>query len=309
MNGNGYPASINGEVEAVSEKQLALVGATITLILATMSGGALLTAAGLNQRYSELKESSGTQASLIAQQGEELARLNAVVIQLRDNTLMLQQLLKQRQSDDPAQPYPSGPMDGAKPASEAERDTPSSVIPPISQPLAPTRPAAATPPGVKIYPVKESTFLPTAKENGAPQASRDSGETILAALQAPSTGLKTHPRLDPTQGPSIVSVPIRPKRLESVDDLLVEKIISNWQRPKSARDDMTVEVLIRMSRDGIVKSAKVAKSSGDRATDLAATKAILAVKKIPEMSQVSDEAYNKMYRERQVALSPKNLIH
>lgn len=298
----------------MSEKQLALLGATISLILATMSGGALLTAAGLSQRYSELKATSETQVVQIAQQGQELAQLNAVVTQLCDNTLMLQQLLKQSHGEaqaTPAQP-PADAMDhaeGPKAEPKVERDSAAKVFQPASQQPAPLRPAAATPPGVKIYPVKEPAFLPPAKESGAPLASRDTGETILAALQSPPTGLKTHPRLDPTQGPSIVSVPARPKKLESVDDLLVERIISNWQRPKSARDEMSVEVLIRMSRDGIVKSAKVAKSSGDRATDLAATKAILAVKKIQEMSQVSDEVYNKMYRERQVALSPKDLVH
>ncbi|MOA67687.1 hypothetical protein D3C78_1949710 [compost metagenome] len=62
-----------------------------------------------------------------------------------------------------------------------------------------------------------------------------------------------------------------------------------------------------MARDGGVRSATVVTSSGDKAFDKSATAAIKAVKKVPEMTQVSDSTYKQLYKERRVRFSPEDL--
>nr|WP_228759008.1 MULTISPECIES: TonB family protein [Pseudomonas] len=117
-------------------------------------------------------------------------------------------------------------------------------------------------------------------------------------------GLKPHPVLDQIKAPVVVE---EPKVLESVDGILVSKIISNWKRPESARNGMAVEIVIKMGRKGHIESAKVVKSSGDKAFDSSATSAILAVKQLPEMTQVTDGTYKRLYQERRVRFSPEDL--
>nr|WP_234288224.1 TonB family protein [Pseudomonas fluorescens] len=176
----------------------------------------------------------------------------------------------------------------------------------IAKPAIPLGPAAPTPAGVKVFTATDSRIEESPlRESGAPQASVGKVEdTILAAFQTPSMGLKPHPVLDQIKAPVVVD---EPKVLESVDGILVSKIISNWKRPVSARNGMVVEILIKMGREGDVSSAKVVKSSGDKAFDSSATSAILAVKQLPEMKQVADSTYQRLYKERRVRFSPEDL--
>ena len=53
----------------------------------------------------------------------------------------------------------------------------------------------------------------------------------------------------------------------SLDDLIVKLVSDNWTRPPSARNGMSVEVLIEMLPDGTMTNASVARSSGDSAFD------------------------------------------
>ena len=103
-----------------------------------------------------------------------------------------------------------------------------------------------------------------------------------------------------------VKTPEAPKVVsqQNLDEILVQRIMANWQKPGSAKAGMSVDIVIKMGRDGTVNEATVVKSSGDKAFDTAATDAILNVKSLPEMSQVSDKIYEELYKERRVNFAP-----
>jgi len=283
----------------------------------------------LNSQREAYTEASQKQALMLEEQTKQIKQLQAIVGQLKSNQLAMLPLLdpgRRHASADPAasaEPAPNpAPTEPPKtPAAQDQAQAPAVPAPrvalpvqeipvTIAKPSATPRPAAPTPPGVKIFPAPESRLAapPPAAETGAPQASAtQADETILAALQTPTMGMKAHPVLEQVKAPAIVKEPRVTKRLENVDGILVERIISNWKRPASARNGMAVVIDIKMARDGGVRSVTVVKSSGDKAFDQSATSAIKAVKAIPEMSQVSDSTYKQLYKERRVRFSPEDL--
>lgn len=307
----------------MTEKHLALLASTISLVLATMSATALIM---VNSARTEMKNQHEDSQ-------REIGKLNSLVSQLKDNQIAMLPLLGR--PSESSSPKEQAPQDAFHPDAPNQGD-PSSVqpeaapavtepkveLPPtakvaaavsqheipvgIAKPAIPLGPAAPTPAGVKVFTATDSRVeeFPV-RESGAPQASVGKVEdTILSAFQTPSMGLKPHPVLDQIKAPAVVA---EPKVLESVDGILVSKIISNWKRPESAKNGMVVEIVIKMGREGDVSSAKVVKSSGDKAFDSSATAAIMAVKQLPEMTQVTDSTYRRLYKERRVRFSPEDL--
>lgn len=318
----------------MSEKNLALLGSAVGLVLISMSAVSLIMVASVRTDMSSYGQTSTQQAELIQTQGQQVKQLQAIVAQLKENQLAMLPLL----SGSPVTEEiadgnpPVNPQEGAgpkldpvvtEPAAAPEkhppvpannqadipRGSPGSSV--AGKPLLQMGPAAPVPVGVRVFPAASNSFVapvPEAAESGAPQANNAAqGDTILAALQTPVTGLKPHPILEQIKQPALVESPPSSKPLENVDGILVQHIVANWKRPPSARSGMAVEIVIKMSRDGAVRSAKVVSSSGDKGFDRSATTAIKAVKPIREMSRVSDEAYNRLYRERRVKFSPEDL--
>ncbi|QHF00486.1 TonB family protein (plasmid) [Pseudomonas cannabina pv. alisalensis] len=307
----------------VTEKHLALLASTISLVLATMSATALIM---VNSARTEMK-------TQYEESQREIGKLNSLVSQLKENQIAMLPFLgrpsesaaaKGQVAQDEVQQPASNQSDSSpgQPEAAPAVTEPKVESPPtpkiaaavsqheipvgIAKPAIPLGPAAPTPAGVKVFTATDSRIEESpVRESGAPQASVAKVEdTILAAVQTPSMGLKPHPVLDQIKAPVVVDTP---KVLESVDGILVSKIISNWKRPVSARNGMVVEILIKMGREGDVSSAKVVKSSGDKAFDSSATSAIMAVKQLPEMTQVSDSTYQRLYKERRVRFSPEDL--
>lgn len=330
----------------VSEKHLALLASTVSLVLATMSATALIMVnsvrSDLHAQRDAYLETSQKQTQMLEAQSLQIGQLQSVVAQLKSNQLAMLPLLDPErllsgpdagaetvEGDAPAvapeappvltppeqanvvpTPPPASAVSSTKPTAQRVARPPQVIPATIAKPSVSTRPAAPTPPGVKVFPAADSRLVapPPALETGAPQASTaHQDETILAALQTPTMGMKTHPVLEQVKAPAIVKTPSPTKRLENVDGILVERIIANWKRPASARNGMSVVIDIKMARDGGVRSATVVTSSGDKAFDKSATTAIKAVKKVPEMTQVSDSTYKQLYKERRVRFSPEDL--
>lgn len=134
-------------------------------------------------------------------------------------------------------------------------------------------------------------------------------DTILAALSTPLSSPPTRVPSSSIGHPSLMQdQPVeQPRRLQNVDSILAQKVASNWHRPPSARDGMSVQIVIKIARDGDVQSAKVTKSSGDKYFDQSAIDAIMAVQQIPEIQQVSDDTYKTLYKERNIQFSPEAL--
>lgn len=93
----------------------------------------------------------------------------------------------------------------------------------------------------------------------------------------------------------------------SLDDLIVKLVSDNWTRPPSARNGMSVEVLIEMLPDGTITNASVARSSGDSAFDGLAVSAVRKVGRIPEMQQLDRATFDQLYRQRRAVFKPEDL--
>ncbi|MBA4243368.1 MAG: cell envelope integrity protein TolA [Pseudomonas sp.] len=92
----------------------------------------------------------------------------------------------------------------------------------------------------------------------------------------------------------------------NLDDLIINLITQNWQRPMSARRGMSVELLIQMLPDGTVTNASVSRSSGDAPFDSSAVAAVRNVGRIPEMQQLDRATFDRMYRQRRVIFKPED---
>lgn len=93
----------------------------------------------------------------------------------------------------------------------------------------------------------------------------------------------------------------------SLDDLIISLVSQEWRRPPSARNGMSVEVLIQMLPDGTITNASVSRASGDPAFDNSAVAAVRNVGRIPEMQQLDRATFDKMYRTRRMIFKPEDL--
>jgi colicin import membrane protein len=93
----------------------------------------------------------------------------------------------------------------------------------------------------------------------------------------------------------------------SLDDLIVKLVSEQWRRPPSARNGMSVEVLIEMLPDGTITNASVTRSSGDAPFDSSAVQAVRNVGRIAEMQQLDRATFDRLYRQRGVIFKPEDL--
>ncbi|MCY1431618.1 Protein TolA [compost metagenome] len=93
----------------------------------------------------------------------------------------------------------------------------------------------------------------------------------------------------------------------SFDDLIVSLVSQQWTRPPSARNGMSVEVLIQMLPDGTITNVSVTRSSGDSPFDSSAVAAVRNVGRIPEMRQLDRATFDSLYRQRRMIFKPEDL--
>ncbi|MFP6849604.1 MAG: cell envelope integrity protein TolA [Pseudomonas sp.] len=93
----------------------------------------------------------------------------------------------------------------------------------------------------------------------------------------------------------------------SLDDLIVMLVSQQWRRPPSARNGMSVEVLIEMLPDGTITNASVTQSSGDSPFDNSAVQAVRNVGRIAEMQQLDRATFDRLYRQRRAVFKPEDL--
>ena len=112
---------------------------------------------------------------------------------------------------------------------------------------------------------------------------------------------------DTTERQQALADEVGDKVAGSLDDLIIKLVSEQWQRPPSARNGMSVEVLIQMLPDGTIVNASVTRSSGDAPFDSSAVAAVKNVVRIPEMQQVDSATFNAMYRQRRMIFKPEDL--
>ncbi|WP_296217838.1 cell envelope integrity protein TolA [Pseudomonas sp. UBA2684] len=93
----------------------------------------------------------------------------------------------------------------------------------------------------------------------------------------------------------------------NLDDLIVKLVSEQWRRPPSARNGMSVEVLIEMLPDGTIINASVTRSSGDAPFDSSAVQAVRNVGRIAEMQQLDRATFDQLYRQRRAVFKPEDL--
>ncbi len=128
------------------------------------------------------------------------------------------------------------------------------------------------------------------------KATEDKKAQALAELLSDTTDYQQ--AMADTQGDQVAG---------SLDDLIVKLVSDNWTRPPSARNGMSVEVLIEMLPDGTITNASVARSSGDSAFDGSAVSAVRKVGRIPEMQQLDRATFDQLYRQRRAVFKPEDL--
>lgn len=147
---------------------------------------------------------------------------------------------------------------------------------------------------------KKKAAAEAAKKKAAAEAARKSAEDkkaqALAELLSETT--ERQQTIADTQGDQVAG---------SLDDLIVKLVSEQWRRPPSARNGMSVEVLIEMLPDGTITNASVTRSSGDSPFDNSAVAAVRNVGRIPEMQQLDRATFDRLYRQRRVIFKPEDL--
>ena len=139
-----------------------------------------------------------------------------------------------------------------------------------------------------------------AKKKAAQAAERKAVEDKKAAALAEllSEDTERQQALAETQGDQVAG---------SLDDLIVKLVSEQWRRPPSARNGMSVEVLIEMLPDGTITNASVSRSSGDAPFDSSAVQAVRNVGRIVEMQQLDRATFDRLYRQRRAVFKPEDL--
>src|SRR3990167_7263441 len=135
-----------------------------------------------------------------------------------------------------------------------------------------------------------------ADEAAKKKATEDKKAAALAELLSEDVGRQQ--ALAETHGDQVAG---------SLDDLIVKLVSEQWRRPPSARNGMSVEVLIEMLPDGTIINASVTRSSGDGPFDSSAVQAVRNVGRIAEMQQLDRATFDRLYRQRRAVFKPEDL--
>ena len=90
------------------------------------------------------------------------------------------------------------------------------------------------------------------------------------------------------------------------DDLIRRYVAQVWNRPPSARNGMSVTVLVNMLPGGLISNVSVVRSSGDVAFDNSAVTAVRSVGQIAEMQGISSSDFAP-YRSFKMTFTPEDL--
>lgn len=147
---------------------------------------------------------------------------------------------------------------------------------------------------------KKAAAVEAAKKKAAAAAARKAQEDKKAQALAEllSDDTQRQQALADEQGNEVAG---------SLDDLIVKLVSEQWNRPPSARNGMSVEVLIQMLPDGTITNASVTRSSGDKPFDASAVAAVRNVGRVPEMQQLDRATFDSLYRQRRIVFKPEDL--
>ena len=278
----------------MSEKQVALLASVVALVLAAVAAAALVIAFAAQGEATKSATDLALLTAKVEKQETDIAQLTSSLLAM---TPILEaasgvSALDANTGADQGAPAEAGALLAvAAPAADETNAAAAPSAGRASESTAEPAPKAAVQPLAKVQTQPEA-LMPETSENATKLAEGIVNGVPVKDARAADTQPEKHADTSP---------------LKSVDDILAQRIIANWLRPASAKNGMTVDIVIQMSRAGSIDEVKVVKSSGDKAFDASATGAILNVKSVPEMSRVSDQTYKELYKERRVRFRPEDL--
>lgn len=93
----------------------------------------------------------------------------------------------------------------------------------------------------------------------------------------------------------------------SYSALIEDRIVRNWSRPPSARNDMVTELQIQLVPTGRVVGVTIVKSSGDSAFDRSAERAVWKAEQFPELQQLPSTVFEQQFRQFTLRFNPQDL--
>lgn len=89
--------------------------------------------------------------------------------------------------------------------------------------------------------------------------------------------------------------------------LISQAIQGQWSRPPSARNDMEVELELRLVPTGEVVNVQIVKSSGNSAFDRSAENAVRKVGRFPELQKLPNRVFEQYFRQFTLRFKPEDL--
>ncbi|WP_049304711.1 cell envelope integrity protein TolA [Pseudomonas aeruginosa] len=158
---------------------------------------------------------------------------------------------------------------------------------------------------------KKKAAAEAAKKKAAVEAAKKKAAAAAAAARKAAEDKKAQALAellsDTTERQQALADEVGSEVTGSLDDLIVNLVSQQWRRPPSARNGMSVEVLIEMLPDGTITNTSVSRSSGDKPFDSSAVAAVRNVGRIPEMQQLPRATFDSLYRQRRIIFKPEDL--
>ncbi|MFW3064239.1 cell envelope integrity protein TolA [Pseudomonas aeruginosa] len=158
---------------------------------------------------------------------------------------------------------------------------------------------------------KKKAAAEAAKKKAAVEAAKKKAAAAAAAARKAAEDKKAQALAellsDTTERQQALADEVGSEVTGSLDDLIVNLVSQQWRRPPSARNGMSVEVLIEMLPDGTITNASVSRSSGDKPFDSSAVAAVRNFGRIPEMQQLPRATFDSLYRQRRIIFKPEDL--
>lgn len=99
--------------------------------------------------------------------------------------------------------------------------------------------------------------------------------------------------------------PALAKSIAQVDIVLGNRLSSSWYKPAGEIEGLSTLIQLKMTRNGKVASARIAKSSGNSIFDNSALSAVKSIGTIEEVGQLSDADFKKAYESRPIQFTPQ----
>lgn len=287
----------------MNEKALPLTMTGLAIVMAAISGGGFFIAKGAMDRVSaletQLEQTSMTATSLAARVDELDAGMVALV---KVSGIDGGELRKVMTSELAEMHKAAGAVESAAPEETKVASEPPAlsvqVVESEKSPAAAQTLTSATPkPSVDATPSPASAATPAvaATASKAPESGKDF-EEIVKSLQSDTA--PTAPAINPQEEKK----PNRPLTIAEVDGILAKRISEQWHKPASATDKMTVDIHIKMARDGKLDKVDVTRSSGLEVFDRSAVTALKSIGVVKEVAQLDDATFDQGYRSRTIQL-------